>query len=221
MAVVPTIYFPSNVQFKIGFQRDQVWNTDASKQTPTGRQQVFKNWSFPKRRMRLTVLGLGGSGSVSEAVNKSMRQFLYKLGGPYTPFYIFNPKASDYDSGAFTPPWPATSLDPLQTLVTLDWASWPTTCPFKAGTITNIYKNGVLFKTTGQFTQDNNGTGGEVRITSTTSNPATHDVITVDVTGAQERIPARLVSDVEGWGYDWQAAVPPTEYGVDLEEYFG
>lgn len=215
----PTLYFPSNVKYKLGFTRDQRWNTESGPETSTGRVQVFKNWTFPKRRMRLTVLGLGGSGSISEASNKAMRQFLYKLAGIYTPFYVFNPKEGDYDAGANV--FPAT-LDPLQTLATADWSAFPVTCPFANGTITNIYKNGVLYRTSGQFTQDQGGTGGETRIlTVNNPQPAAHDVLTVDVTGANERIPARLLSDVESWGYDWQAANPPTEYDVPLEEYFG
>lgn len=206
-----TTYFPS-VPYALDFHHEVVWSTDVSPMGPTGRVQRFKNWDVPQRRMYLTTLGLGGTGSVSEATNKAVRQFLYTLAGRYLPFFIFNPKSGDYDAAKDIP----------QTFVGLFNTTFPMTCPFKGGTITNIYKNGSLYRTTGQFTQDNNGAGGEVRITTVNSPlPANGDEISVDVTGAYERIQVRLMEDANRVGFDFRAAQPPSQYAISVEEDWG
>ncbi len=210
--MTPTTYFPSTIPYRLGFYAEVVWNTDVSQEGPTGRTQRFKNWTTPKRRMHLSVMGLGGSGSVSEASNKTVRQFLYTLGGRYLPFYIFNPRATDYDAGA----------DPQQTYVGIFNTTFPMVCPFKGGTITKIYKNGSSYRLPGHFTVDASGPGGETRIATVDSTqPSNGDVITVDVTGAYERIPVRLMNDVGRMDFDFGAAVPPTQYQIDVEEDFG
>ncbi len=210
--MTPTTYFPSTIPYRLGFYHEVVWNTDVSADGPTGRTQRFKNWTTPKRRLHLQIMGLGGSGSISEASKKTVRQFLYALGGRYTPFYIYNPVASDYDAAG----------DPQQTYAGLFNTTFPQVCPFKGGTITNIYKNGSIYKTTGNFVQDALGAGGETRIASVTGGlPSNGDAITVDVTGAYERIAVRLMNDVGRIDFDFDAAIPPAMFSLDLEEDFG
>ncbi len=208
----PTTYFPSTIPYELGFYHEVVWNTDVSAEGPSGRTQRFKNWTTPKRRMHLRPLGLGGSGAVSEASNKAVRQFLYSLGGRYTPFYIFNPKSGDYDAVS----------DPQQTYVGIFNTAFPMVCPFKGGTITKIYKNGSSYRLPGHFTVDSSGSGGETRIVTVDSTqPSNGDVITVDVTGCYERIPVRQMSDVGRIDFDFAGANPPTRFQIDVEEDFG
>lgn len=209
----PTTYFPS-VLYKIGFEQGRRWNTSRSDENPlSGRVQRFKNWTTPKRRLTLTVVGLDGTSySVSATTVATVRAFLNTVAGAYGNFYIFNPHAENYVHAA----------DPVQTYCGPFDTAFPQVCPFRGGTITNIYKNGTLYKTTGNFTQDSSGPGGETRIASVTGGlPADGDIITVDVTGAYERIPVVQLVDFDDFRYDWTAANPATEIGLKLEEDFG
>jgi hypothetical protein len=203
----PTTYFP-DVLYKIGFQPSRRWSTRVSPEGPSGRVQRFKEWTTPKRRLTLTVLGLGGTSfSVSATTIKTVRNFLYGVAGRYGSFYIFNPRAEDYDHLG----------DPQQTLVGT-YSAWPMVCPFKGGTIATVYDDGVALST---FGTDSNGAGGETRITTSSPTPGAGSIITVDVTGAKERIPVIQLKDTDDFAFDWTAAQPPTEIALDLEEDFG
>lgn len=210
---LPTIFFP-DVPYKLGFSHGRRWSTDVTPEGPSGRSQKFKNWTSPKRFLKATVLGLDGSTfTVSEETYETVRDFLSTLAGRYTRFCIFDPKAENYTS--------ADSL-PIQITVGLFNTSFPMDCPFKNGTITNVYVDGTLTYTTGNFVQDSAGTGGVTRIASVTGGlPADGTLITVDVLLANQLIPVVSTTDVDTFNFDWNAAVPSTEIVLDLEEDFG
>jgi hypothetical protein len=210
----PTLYFP-DVPYKIGFSHGRRWKTDATPEGPTGRIQRFKNWTSPKRRLKATMLGLDGSTvTVSETTYEEVRDFLNLIAGRFTRFYIFDPKQENYDQDAALP-----------VQVTLDGlfdTTFPMVCPFKNGTVTGVYDDGVLTYTAGNFTQDAGGPGGETRITTVVGSlPADGSVITVDVLLANQRIPVCSLTDLDDFAFDWTAADPPTEIALDLEEDFG
>ena len=139
-------------------------------------------WTRPKRKWRAVLVGVDGTSySVSPVTFKEIRKFLTLLKGRYRNFYIFDPAPQDYDA------------EEPEAFVGIWDGAWPMTTPFKGGTIQNIYKNGIIFwaGALSQFTQDDNGLGGEVRIvTVTTPGVVVGDEISVQITGAQQRIAA-------------------------------
>lgn len=209
----PTIYFP-DVPYKLGFSHGRRWSTDVTPEGPSGRVQRFKNWTSPKRFIKATMLGLDGSTfTVSEVAYETVRDFLTTLAGRYTRFNIYDPKAENYSE--------ATAL-PVQVTLGLFDTTFPMDAPFKGGTITNVYVNHVVTYTTGNFTQDSGGPGGETRVASVTGGlPSNGDLITVDVLLANQRIPVVSLTDVDTFNFDWSAADPDSEIVLDLEEDFG
>lgn len=209
----PTLYFP-DVPYKMGFSHPRRWSTDVTPEGPSGRIQRFKNWTSPKRALKATVIGLGGSQhTISEETYETVRDFLNLLAGRYTRFFIFDPKAENFTAAAALP---------VQVTVGIFDTTFPMVAPFKNGTITNIYADGVLAYATGAFVQDSAGSGGETRIASVTGSlPADGAVITVDVLLANQRIPVVSLTDVDSFTLDFTAADPPTEIALDLEEDFG
>lgn len=206
---VPTIYFP-DVPFKLGFQRGRAHQTLITP-GPSGRAQRRMMLSRPKRRMVCTLLGVDGSQySVSTATFKTVRRFLSLLHGRYRPFYIFDPHYEDFDQ------------EEPETFCGLFDTTFPMVTPFKNGIITNVYVDGVLTYGSGDFTQDDSGTGGEVRIASVSGGlPSDGTAITVDILHAKQRIPVVSLTDYDDFTYDWNAAEPPSEVNLQLEEDFG
>lgn len=202
---VPTIYFP-DIPYRL-FRHGRQHATEVSPGAG-GRRQARIVWSRPKRRMTATLLGIGGSQfTVSSTTFKTLRKFLTLLHGQYRNFYIFDPHVADYDQ------------EEPESFVGL-FVSWPMVTPFKGGTITAVYDDGVIMG--GAITQDSAGTGGEKRIVTVGGGaPGAGSLISVEITGAQQRIPAVMVGDYDDFAYDFSAADPPVEYSLDLEEDFG
>lgn len=205
----PTIYFP-DVPYQLGsFAPVRVWATRVA-EGPSGRRQSSIMWTRPKRRFRAILLGVDGTTTYSAVTFKTIRKFLTQLKGRYRNFYIFDVAPHDYDQ------------EEPEAFVGIFDTSFPMVTPFRNGTIANIYVNGVLHAGPGQFTQDSLGTGGEVRIATTSVPlPSDGDEISVDITGAEQRIPAVSLTDVDEFTYDTTAAIPPAEYHLDCEEDFG
>lgn len=207
---VPTDYFPPTLQVKFGFAIDRQWATVVTP-SPSGPRQVRLMMTEPKRRLQGVV-----RCKTPEEV-RILRDFLDDHRGNWKPFYIFNWYAQNY------------TADPKNGIIpTANLGALALTLPFKPGlagtgssAITGIYKNDVLTWTTGNFTVDTGGAGGEYRLMSTAGPTiTTSDVVKVQATSVRERIPVAAIQNVDSFGFDWSAAVPPLEYALNVEEVF-
>jgi hypothetical protein len=209
---LPTVYFPNVFYVLSEMKLPRKWSTMVN-DSPGGARQKRALYSYPKRMLQATVYTSDGTSQYLGTVDSfaAMRRFLDAMKGEFGTFYIFNPKQQDFDH----------ALDVRQALCGTFNTTFPMTCPFAGGTITAIYKNGVLYKSAGSFVQDALGAGGETRIASVTGGlPANGDIISVNVTGAKERIAVAMLGDVDNIALDPAAADPTPFLSMNLQEEF-
>ena len=208
---VPTIYFP-DVPYQLGsYAPVRQWSTRVV-EGPSGRRQASIAWTRPKRRWRALLLGVDGTGySVSPTTFKQMRKFLSLLKGRYRNFYIFDPAPQDYDQ------------EEPEAFVGLFDTSFPMVHALQGRDHHERLCQWNPARHDGAVVQDDLGTGGEMRIASTSVPlPSDGDEISVDVEGAQQRIAAVSATDMNEFSCDSvTGAVPPAEYHLDIEENFG
>lgn len=205
---VPDAYFPGDPYVKFGFAIQRTWKTLVTP-SPTGTRQVRSLWLQPKRRVKATILGY------DRTAFKTIRDFLFTRRGQALPYYIFNWYKQDYDQ------------DPKPAVVTMPGLlpisdTNPIVLPFKGGTVNKIYRNGSLVWGPGDFLIDDSGPGGEKRIIGLISGPAwvDGDLAQVEIVNTRERIPVVSLTDTDDFQFDWSAAEPPIETGLEVEEVF-
>ena len=211
----PTVYFPrivadpSNnptlVKIKLGFTKPRQWSTLVTG-SPTGRTQRRKMWKYPKRSLLMTVW-------IPEMwMLVAIRDFLYDNAGQYRRFFVFDPHEEDY---FHAPVFPVAGVFAT---------AFPVVLPFLGGTITKVLVDESDSGTT-NFSYDDGGPGGEKRITgyigmgSWIWGPGS--TFKVDIAGARIRLAVRSTSDVDQIGFDWTAAIPPTEIQLSFQEDWG
>lgn len=213
MSDAPTIYFP-NVAYEIGEMKPgRIWKTEINS-SPGGQRQKRSLMPYGLRGFQAkiwvddgTAVYLGGLATLEQ-----FEGFLNQLRGEWGTFWIFNPKARDFTA----------ALSPRETNVGLFDTTFPMIVPSKGGTITNIYVEGILQWTTGQFTQDETGPGGETRIATVDTGvnplPADGQRVTVDIINSHDRFAACLVGDIEQIDPDFEAADPGWRYVIKVQE---
>lgn len=204
----PDAYFPDDLLVKFGFTNPRLWSTIVAK-APGGQRQSHPLQLYPTRKCSATIIGYDRSAF------KAIDDFLFTRMGMFKPYYVFNWYRKDFTQEPRKPiPVPAGVIGPGTELV----------LPFKEGTVQGIYVDEVLeFVVEGVgYVTDDGGPAGEKRIISVFGNPTftLGQTIQVQISDTRERIAVASVSDTDDFQFDWSAAEPPVETGLQVEEVF-
>jgi hypothetical protein len=232
-----SIYFPENVYYKLGFKPSRRWST-LLKTSPSGRTQRRPLFTRPKRQFTATIYPTTMIGPlVSVPPNPTttddiifgavVKPFLDSIQGQLNPFYIFTPQRRFLYQllmvGPFTLPGDLPISFPFRGGFTGPWSTPTDPTVLLPDVQILTFNPGALSATSTDFTVTS-GLGRETLLTAvdnTVIPDGTYDSITINVNGAQERIPAVMTSDIDSFDLDWTAAEPPSELNIDIEEYFG
>lgn len=202
----PDTYFPNDTLVKFGFITNRSWSTIVAK-APGGQRQSHPLQLQPKRACKATIIGY------DPAAFKRIDDFLYGRMGMFKTYYVFNWYKADYNQAPRIPILaPVGIIGPGNELV----------LPFLGGTVTGVYIDGTLEYSIFGIGTDNGGPGGELRLISLFGDPTftAGQTIQVEISGTRERIPVASTTDTDDFQFDWSAAIPPIETGLQVEEVF-